>query len=74
MKLVSISYSQLNLTWSPPKNPNGIIIGYKVTWRMVSNDKLMSVFGNLNISNRSPEARSYLIEYLGKYKGTVKMT
>ena len=71
MTVVSISYSQLYLTWSPPKNPNGIIIGYNVTWIMVSNDKLENVSGVLKVQKLSRETSSHEIQDLGKYIGTV---
>ena len=67
VELLSISHSQLNLSWSPPEKLNDVK-GYNVTWKLVSNDKLQSVDGIIvNRTNIATEEKSYVIKYLGKY-------
>ena len=66
VELSRISFSQLNLTWQAPGNPNGIITGYRVTWKIISNDKLQSVNGSLNQTSLPQEETFYVINYLGK--------
>ena len=64
--LLPFSSSQLRLTWQAPGDPNGNIIGYKVTWKIVSDDKLQSVNGNRTEMTLSKDNTSYMINYLGK--------
>ena len=35
-------FSKLNVTWKPPSDPNGIITGYYITWKMTEDDNNMS--------------------------------
>ena len=41
--LTVISATQLNLTWTSPSDPNGVIIGYRVMWKMVRDDNNMLI-------------------------------
>ena len=66
VQLLRISFSQLRLTWQTPADPNGNITGYKVTWKMVSDDKLQSVDGKVNETILASENTSYVINYLGE--------
>ena len=66
VKLLPLSFSQLLLTWQAPADPNGVITEYKVTWKMISNDKLQSANGSLNQTSRPKEETSYVINDLGK--------
>ena len=44
-----ISATQLNLTWKSPRDPNGVIIGYRVIWEMVRDDNDMHRVGSSTI-------------------------
>ena len=39
VKLLSVNSSQLYLTWQDPRDPNGVILRYFVTWKKVRNDR-----------------------------------
>ena len=41
--LTVISAAQLNLTWASPSDPNGVIIGYRVIWKIVRDDNNMLI-------------------------------
>ena len=67
VEVIVVSSSQLNITWQPPSAPNGVIIGYNITWRMTKNDLDVSVNGVLNISLLPASRRMYSIKQLGNY-------
>ena len=67
VQLVSISHSQLRLSWQPPSNPNGIITGYSVTWKMVSNDRETQVNGTLSQEDIPATNSSFVINSLSEY-------
>ena len=68
LELTNISFSQLNVTWMRPDNPNGVIKGYYVTWRMVTNDLNEAVKGTLNgtVIN-SEKVTFFVINNLGTF-------
>ena len=66
VQVLPISFSQLRATWQSPLDPNGVIIGYKITWRMVTDDKQQSVDGKQNETILPSENTSYVINYLGE--------
>jgi len=58
---ISPSDTEVNVTWNPPDQPNGVITGYVVVYSIYENNTLkMSEMLSDNI-------RSYLIDDLGKY-------
>jgi hypothetical protein len=70
VKVIAASSSQLNITWKPPLDPNGVITGYDITWRMTETD--LDTQPENNAFNRIPSllnasARNYSIDNLGKY-------
>ena len=69
VEVIVVSSSQLNITWQPPSEPNGVIIGYDITWRMTKNDSDESVNGVLNRipSLLAASRRMYTIKQLGNY-------
>ncbi len=66
VKLSSVSYSELNLTWEKPKDPNGIILGYVVTWKKVSDDRAETFLGNLTKQTTESNVTSFVIKRLGE--------
>jgi hypothetical protein len=70
VKVIAAFSSQLNITWKPPLDPNGVITGYDITWRMTETD--LDTQPENNAFNRIPSllnasARNYSIDNLGKY-------
>ena len=68
VSLVAASPTKLNLTWESPSDPNGVIMGYRITWRITMNDKDMRVNNNdtkTKIINKGG-AVSFQIDALGK--------
>lgn len=68
MKVAAVSSSQLSVSWEPPLEPNGKIIGYNVTWTMIKNDLNQAgdrVLHGLSSLLDAPK-RLYQIESLGK--------
>lgn len=70
VKVIAVSSSQLSITWKPPLDPNGVITGYDITWRMTETD--LNTKPENNAFNRIPSllnasARNYSIDNLGKY-------
>ena len=69
VNLTVISATQLNLTWVSPSDPNGVIIGYRIIWKIVKDDNNIFV----NDSNSKTEiinngrAVSFSIVKLGKH-------
>lgn len=62
-----ISATQLNLTWKSPRDPNGVIIGYRVIWKMVRNDNNIHRVGNSTIQViHDGDAVMFSIVKLGK--------
>ena len=61
------SHTQLNLTFEPPSDPNGVITGYLVTWKKVKNDTNDSDIGALNQTRLSNISRSFVIKNLGEF-------
>jgi len=69
VEVISISSSQLDITWQPPFEHNGVIIGYNITWRMITND--LNESGD-NLVNKLPSrlgasARNFSINNLGNF-------
>ncbi|XP_028413457.1 titin-like isoform X1 [Dendronephthya gigantea] len=68
VKIISVSSSQLNITWQPPADPNGVITGYYITWRMIKNDLNQSVSVLTRISSAlSAKTRMHSIQNLEPY-------
>lgn len=69
VSLVPVSATQLNLTWESPSDPNGIITGYRVIWKMVRDDNNMLIKGSDSktqvINNK--DAEFFPIMNLGKH-------
>ena len=67
VKVVAVSSSRLDITWQPPSDPNGVITGYNITWRMTRNDLDEPGDNKLNKipSLLSESARNYSIDNLG---------
>ena len=66
VSLISISFSGLRLSWKPPKDTNGVISGYYITWRIVRNDTNHTVDGKLITTTVNENTMSYNISGLGK--------
>lgn len=66
VELFVVSHSQLKLTWQTPSRPNGIITGYRIRWKMDSNDRLQPVDGRLNETILLNGATSFVMNGLGK--------
>ncbi len=64
--LSSISSSQFNLTWQKPMDPNGIILGYVVKWKMVLNDRGEKVEGNLKQKTSEANVTRFVLQDLGE--------
>ncbi len=54
------------MSWQKPTDPNGIILGYVVTWKMVSNDRGEKVEGNLKQLTTEANVTWSVIEDLGE--------
>ena len=67
LKVVAVSSSQLDVSWQPPLEPNGVITGYNITWMMTKNDLNKSVTGETNVTFLAASARIYSIKYLGEH-------
>ncbi|XP_028413448.1 tyrosine-protein phosphatase Lar-like isoform X5 [Dendronephthya gigantea] len=68
VKIISVSSSQLNIKWQPPADPNGVITGYYITWRMIKNDLDQSDTNNVfNSTSLSAKTRMYPIQKLAPY-------
>ena len=65
VKVVAVSSSQLDVSWQPPLEPNGVITGYDITWMMTKNDLNESVAGETNRTSLAASARMYSITNLG---------
>ena len=76
VQLEPISSTELDLTWTSPADPNGVIIGYRIVWSIVRDDKNMSVTDSVSkieiINNGS--AVSFRIDTLGKHGGAGDFT
>lgn len=65
---VSESYSTISTKWKLPEDPENLITGYELTWRMIENDKEENI---INAPQQSsgilpPETVSYEIQNLSK--------
>ena len=69
--LVNISASELNVTWNEPRDPNGEINGYHLSWTMKRNDRNESVQGHVHgIYQKAVDGQSsssYTITELSKF-------
>ena len=68
VKVIAISSTQLSVTWRPPSDPNGVITGYHLTWRMVKDDLNQSRDGQLKTLNLGRSASNHTIDNLGKLR------
>ena len=71
VELTVISATQLNLSWASPSDPNGIITGYRVIWRMVKDVDDNPVNDNDSAKTKiisNGDAVFFLIEDLGKHR------
>lgn len=68
VKLAVISSTQLNLTWASPSDPNGVITGYRVIWRMVrdNNDVFVNDSSSRTEIINNGDAVLFAIVNLGK--------
>ncbi|CAB4034804.1 Transposon Ty3-G Gag-Pol poly, partial [Paramuricea clavata] len=48
VQLERISSTELYLTWTSPSDPNGVIIGYRIVWSILRDDKNMSVSNSVS--------------------------
>ena len=65
--MVAVSSSQLDVSWQPPLEPNGVITGYGITWMMTINDLDESVNDEPNRTSLDASERMYSIKYLGEH-------
>ena len=68
VELKPASPFKLNLTWESPSDPNGVITGYRITWRITTDDKDMRVNNSdtkTEVINKG-DAVSFLIDALSK--------
>ncbi|CAB4016473.1 phosphatidylinositol phosphatase PTPRQ, partial [Paramuricea clavata] len=48
VQLERISSTELDLTWTSPSDPNGVIIGYRIVWSILRDDRNMSVSNSVS--------------------------
>ena len=65
VKVVVVSSSQLDVSWQPPLEPNGVITGYDITWMMTKNDLDEPLTGETKRTSLDASKRMYSITNLG---------
>ena len=67
VNVIAQSSTMLQVTWFPPLDPNGVITGYNITWKLIKDDNNNTVESVLNVSTPlNSSSRSYVIDSLGK--------
>ncbi|CAB4035820.1 phosphatidylinositol phosphatase PTPRQ [Paramuricea clavata] len=69
VQLERISSTELDLTWTSPSDPNGVITGYRIVWSILRDDKNMSVSNSVSKTEiiHNASTVSFRIEKLGPY-------
>ncbi|XP_046841964.1 titin-like isoform X3 [Xenia sp. Carnegie-2017] len=69
VNVIAPSSTMLQVTWFPPLDPNGVITGYNITWKLIEDDNNNAVESVLNVLSTplNPSSRSYVINSLEHY-------
>lgn len=60
--MIGILSDSINVAWQKPEHPNGVIVGYIITWKNIGRSK--KTFGKVTLLNET--LRKYLISSLSK--------
>ena len=63
---VNVSSTELNVTWMEPKRRNGILTGYTIYYKLVTNDKNENVTANSSTFSKNTTHTSSKLVGLGK--------
>uniref|UniRef100_A0A8C2KP32 Neural cell adhesion molecule L1-like protein n=1 Tax=Cyprinus carpio TaxID=7962 RepID=A0A8C2KP32_CYPCA len=66
--VTSIQKHKVTLTWSPPVDANGVIIGYILQYQLINDTEEQGSLMSLNISADSNKLHLQYLEALSKYK------
>ena len=68
-QLIPISATVLSLSWDSPSDPNGVITGYRISWKMIEDDRNMFVTEGSRVNIiKNGNAESFQIHDLGNNK------